>query len=39
MPAMIFSSVDLPEPFGAEHADLGVRVELQVDVVEDLLRP
>ena len=34
---MILSSVDLPEPFGPEHADLGVGVEGQVDVLEDLL--
>ncbi len=34
---MILSSVDLPEPFGPEHADLGVRVEGEVDVLQHLL--
>ena len=34
---MILSSVDLPEPFGPEHADLGVRIEGEVDVLQHLL--
>ena len=33
---MIRSSDDLPAPFGAEHADLGARVERQADVLEHL---
>ena len=34
---MIFRTVDLPEPLGPEDADLGVRIEGQVEVLEDLL--
>ena len=37
LPAMIFISVDLPDAVGADDADLGVLVELQVNVVEDRL--
>ena len=35
-PAMIFSSDDLPDAVGAEHADLGAGVERQRDVLQDL---
>ena len=34
---MIFSRVDLPEPLTPDHADLGVRIERQPDVLEHLL--
>ena len=35
MPAMIRSSVLLPEPLLAQHADLGARIERQMDVLQD----
>jgi len=35
MPAMMRSKVDLPA-VDAEHADLGVRIERQVDVLQNL---
>jgi hypothetical protein len=31
---MIFISVDLPDPFGPDDRDLGVGIELQIDVVQ-----
>ena len=36
-PAMILSSVDLPGAVDADHADLGARVEVEVDVLEHFL--
>jgi hypothetical protein len=32
---MMFSSVDLPEPFRPEHADLRAGKEIQRDVLDD----
>ena len=37
MPAMIFISVDLPDPFAPQDADLGAGKERQINAVQNLL--